>query len=177
MVWICVEPLSCLCVALTRVRAQIGAGLLHGPVDLVASLDGVLKLRKCYWPVWRQFYSVLWWSFPLVFPSVFFVVIVCLPPHWTIICLLDLCFINTLQFTFNLQIKALHSVYERQKRLKGNGPLWPVCCFLPCSGGVGHYRLGKAVLAAESPVQNRPLWLGNVCPTGFSSHPCLTEWR
>lgn len=29
--------------------------------------------------------------------------------------------------------------------------------FVPCSGGVRHHRLGEAILAAESPVQDRPL--------------------
>lgn len=59
----------------------------------------------------------------------------------------------------------------------GMDPPDGVLCFLMCSGRVWHYRLGEAILAAESPVQNRPLWPGNICPAGLSSHPCLTEWR
>lgn len=46
-----------------------------------------------------------------------------------------------------------------------------------CSGGVGHYRLGEALLAAEGSVQNRPLWFGNLRPSGVSSHPRLAQWR
>lgn len=50
-------------------------------------------------------------------------------------------------------------------------------CFLSCSRRIGHYRLGKALLAAESPIKDRPLWFGNLCPSGLAPYSCIAKWR